>query len=312
MLYDLKDAEFKDIEILTSIKSVTMIDDVMDKKLAYQEKVKIKNNISLNIQENYKNYKLIYSDNNIIGAYALINYLDGFMIDELYLFREYRNKGIGTKIINELIEKNRKLYIWVYKDNVLALKLFRNLGFTTATESERLLILKYDSVYVKVVEELAKIKLGYVDKNKNKQIKCGYDFKAIYVLQSPKQVAENKIGLCFDQVEYERELISKMNITNRTYFIMYQDSDVGPAHAFLLFKDNNKYYWFENAWLKYRGIHEYDTKEEALLDIKYKFIATLDSYTESKLRIYEFDKPRSGINYVKYLGNAMNGKVIKV
>ena len=60
MLYKVKDAEFKDIEILTSIKSVTMIDDVMDKKLAYQEKIKIKNNILLNIQENYKNYKLIY------------------------------------------------------------------------------------------------------------------------------------------------------------------------------------------------------------------------------------------------------------
>ena len=289
-----------------------MIDDVMDKKLAYQEKIKIKNNISLNIQENYKNYKLIYIESKIIGAYALINYLDGFMIDELYLFSEYRNQGIGTQIINELIEKNRKLYIWVYKDNVLALKLFRGLGFTTATESERLLILKYDSVYVKVVEELAKIRLGYIDKNKNKHIKCGYDFKAIYVLQSSDQVAENKIGLCFDQVEYERELISKMNISNRTYFIMYQDSDVGPAHAFLIFKDNNKYYWFENAWFKYRGIHEYDTKEEALLDVKYKFIATLDSYTESKLRIYEFDKPRSGINYVKYIGNAMNGRVIKV
>lgn len=312
MLYKVKDAEFKDIEILTSIKSVTMIDDVMDKKLAYQEKIKIKNNILLNIQENYKNYKLIYIESKIIGAYALINYLDGFMIDELYLFSEYRNQGIGTQIINELIEKNRKLYIWVYKDNVLALKLFRGLGFTTATESERLLILKYDSVYVKVVEELAKIRLGYIDKNKNKHIKCGYDFKSIYVLQSSDQVAENKIGLCFDQVEYERELISKMNISNRTYFIMYQDSDVGPAHAFLIFKDNNKYYWFENAWFKYRGIHEYDTKEEALLDVKYKFIATLDSYTESKLRIYEFDKPRSGINYVKYIGNAMNGRVIKV
>lgn len=312
MLYKVKDAEFKDIEILTSIKSVTMIDDVMDKKLAYQEKIKIKNNISLNIQENYKNYKLIYIESKIIGAYALINYLDGFMIDELYLFSEYRNQGIGTQIINELIEKNRKLYIWVYKDNILALKLFRSLGFTTATESERLLILKYDSVYVKVVEELAKIRLGYIDKNKNKLIRCGYDFKAIYVLQSSDQVAENKVGLCFDQVEYERELISKMNISNRTYFIMYQDSDVGPAHAFLIFKDNNKYYWFENAWFKYRGIHEYDTKEEALLDVKYKFIATLDSYTESKLRIYEFDKPRSGINYVKYIGNAMNGRIIKV
>ena len=38
--YTLVDASEKDIEILTSMKSITMIDDRMDKKLNYSEKKK--------------------------------------------------------------------------------------------------------------------------------------------------------------------------------------------------------------------------------------------------------------------------------
>ena len=66
--------------------------------------------------------------------------------------------------------------------------------------------------------------------------------------------------------------------------MFYQDSnkELGPSHAFLIFKDNKKYYWFENAWYKYKGIHEYESLEDALNDIKYKFVATLDSFSENK------------------------------
>ena len=52
--YNIVDADEKDIEILTSIKSVTMIDDVMDEKLSYNEKTKIKQSIAQNIKENYR------------------------------------------------------------------------------------------------------------------------------------------------------------------------------------------------------------------------------------------------------------------
>ncbi len=312
--YTLVDASEKDIEILTSMKSITMIDDNMDKKLNYNEKKKIKNDIAKNIQESYSTYKLIYVGKKLAGAYALIDYKDGLMLDQIYLFKEYRGMGIGTNIINDIISANRKVYLWTYKNNKEALKLFRSLGFTCMEENGSVLILKYDTVYIKMAQDMSKIQLGYVDRQGNRFVKPQKDFKDNYYLQTPNSILETGIGLCFDQVELERYLVSKMKVDFRTYYMLYQDGtkSLGPAHAFMIYKDSNKYYWYENAWYKYRGLHEYDSLNEALRDIREKFGKTIKDYNDSRLRIYSFDKPRAGINYAKYIGNAINGRTIKV
>ena len=312
--YTLVDAQEKDIEILTSMKSITMIDDNMDKKLTYDEKKKIKKSIAESIQESYSTYKMIYVGKATVGAFAVIDYEDGLMLDHIYLLKEYRNQGIGTSIINEIIANNRKVYVWVYKNNAEALKLFRKIGFTSINESNSVLLLKYDTVYKRMTEELAKIRLGYIDKHGNKYVTPQKDFRDNYYLQTATSVMETGIGLCFDQVELERYFITKMKVDFRTYYMLYQDTskDLGPSHAFLIFKDNKRYYWFENAWYKYRGIHEYETLNEALTDIKNKFMATFDNFNENKFRLYSFEKPRAGINYTKYIGNAINGRIIRV
>ena len=91
-----------DVEIITSMKLVTMIDDEMDKILSYEEKDKIRKNIVRNINLTYLNYKMIIVNNRVAGAYVLVPYKDGEMIDQIYLFPEYRNNGIGTSIISSL------------------------------------------------------------------------------------------------------------------------------------------------------------------------------------------------------------------
>ena len=306
--FKIVDAKEKDIEILTSMKMVTMIDDDMDKKLSHKEKDKIKNNIIANINTTYEDYKMIYVDKVCAGAYTTISYLDGEMIDQIYLFKEYRNKGIGTKIINKLKKKVKNLYVWVYVNNKDAIRLFRNLGFITASDGGRTVILKYDSINSGVMQEMEHIKIGYVDKNGKRYLNPTRWFRDEYYLQSAKEVLESGIGLCFDQVELERELISKMGVPLRTYYVSYPDKDY--AHTFLVYKDNDKYYWFEHAWIKYRGIHEYDTKDELLLDVLNKYINTIPGGDYSKLKLYQYEKPRHGINYSKFLDNVINNKCI--
>ena len=78
-------AKEKDIEIITSMKMVTMVDDEMDKKLSHKEKTKIKDSIISNIELNYKKYKIIMVDKVVVGAYLVTDYLDGSMLDEIYL-----------------------------------------------------------------------------------------------------------------------------------------------------------------------------------------------------------------------------------
>ncbi len=305
--YKLVNAQSKDNDILVSIKLVTMIDDEMDKILSHTEKTKIRKSVDVNIERTCEDYKIIYVNNRIAGAYLTLPYEDGVIIDEIYLFDEFRNNGIGTDIIKKLQKDNPNLYVWVYKNNRDAIRLFERLGFRVIT-GDRTQIMKYDSVYIYLQERLKDIKLGYRDKNGNLYSGFRYDFKDVFYLQSPKQLLESKVGTCFDQVELERDLVSKLGVDCRTYFMMYTDDKFDCAHTFLIYKDTKKYYWLENAWVKYKGVHIYSSKEELFDDVINKFIETIPDGEIKKVKMYMYDKPRFGINYTKLLSHFINSK----
>ncbi len=309
--YKIVRAKEKDSEILNSIKLVTMIDNEMDKALSYKEKEKVKKNVAKNIEINCEEYRLIHIENKIAGAYLTLPYEDGVIIDEIYLFPEFRNQGIGSSIINRIIKSEENVYIWVYKNNENALRLFKRLGFVTMSNG-RTMIMKYDKVYINIKDKLEGIRLGYRDKEDNKYISYGPDFKEVFYLQSPKQLLESKIGTCFDQVELERELISRLGVDCRTYFISYPDEDNDYAHTFIIYKDSQKYYWVENAWEKYRGLHVYDSKDDLFDDVLEKFIKTIPGGEFKKVKLYLYEKPRSGISYTKFLSNCMSNRSIKI
>lgn len=303
--YKLVNGKEKDSDILTSIKLVTMIDDEMDKVLSYTEKAKIRKSIDMNIERTCESYKIIYVDNKIAGAYLVLPYLDGYIIDEIFLFDEFRNQGIGSDIINNLAKKYDSLYIWVYKNNERAINLFKRLGFRLYTNG-RSLIMRYDKVYVNVKDKLDEIKLGYRDKAGNLYVGFKYNFKDIFYLQSPKQLMESKVGSCFDQVELERYLVNKLGVDCRTYFVMYPDDDMDYGHTFLVYKDSKFYYWLEHAWYKYRGVHVYNSKEELFNDVVLKFLDSIPDGSIRKVKMYMYEKPRFGINYVKLFSHLIS------
>ena len=310
--FEIKNAREKDIEILTSMKMVTMIDDEMDRILSYNEKKKIKSDIVTNINKLYKQYKVIYVGSKIAGSYLVIDYLDGKIIDQLYIFEEYRRLGIASKVVKSIKEESYKLYAWLNKSNDGALKFFRSLGFATHEENGRTLILKSDSIETSVLSTLKDISLGYRDRNGNKYILLRGDFRKNYYLQSPSELLESKIGLSIDQVELERELLGKLGLVLRTYYIVYSDLDNEISHAFLVYKDNGKYYWIENAWYKYKGIHEYDSQNELLADVGDKFIKLIDKGDINKIKLYSYDKVRYGINFNTFVSEVINGKRVKI
>ena len=309
--YRVVGAKEKDTDILNSIKLVTMIDDEMDKVLSFKEKEKIKKSVEKNIEINCEQYKLVLVGNKVAGAFLVLPYEDGYIIDEIYLFEEYRNNEIGTSIINKLKREYENLYLWVYKNNTKAIRLFERLGFVLVV-SGRTQIYKYENVYNEIKDKLASIKLGYRDKQGSKYSSYVDNFKEIFYLQSPKQLLESKIGCCFDQVELERELISRLGVDCRTYFISYPDEELDYSHAFLIYKDSKKYYWVENAWLKYKGLHIYNSKEELFDDVLDKFVATIPDGDFKKVKLYLYEKPRYGISYSKFLNNCMSNRSIKV
>lgn len=153
------------------------------------------------------------------------------------------------------------------------------------------------------------IEYGWVDKKNNKHFKIDNSFCDNYILQSPNEIIESKIGVCWDQVELERYYFSNTTLKIKTYFLVYYDDDKCPTHTFLTYEENNKFYWFEHSWKKYRGIYEYDSLTSLLTDIKNKFITDElnNSYTTSNLVIYEYTKPLSHIDTTDFYAHCENG-----
>ena len=308
--YKIVEAKEKDIEILSSIKLVTMIDDDMDKALSFEEKSKVRKSVLKDIKKTFTSYKLIYIDKKISGAYCLTPYENGLMIDELYLFKEYRNQGIGTNILEKLKKDIPILYVWVYKNNKEAITFFTNKGFIPI-KNGRTTIMKYDNLYDTIKDKLKDIKIGYRDKEGNKYLGYKKNFKDVFYFQSPKQLLESKIGTCFEQVELEREVASKLDVDYRTYYMTYPDNEYDISHTFLIYKDHKKYYWVENAWLTYQGLHSYNSKEALLNDVVSKFVATIPNGELKKVKLYVYDKPRYGTSYAKFLSTCITGKSVK-
>ncbi len=163
-----------------------------------------------------------------------------------------------------------------------------------------------------IMKLMNKINYGWMDKEGIKHIDDFDTFSSDYILQSPENIIKNKIGVCWDQVELERYYFNKFNFSIKTFFIVYYDDNICPTHTFLIFEKNNKYYWFEHSWEKFRGIHEYNNLKELLNDIKNKFIncELNGQYSDDNLKIYEYTKPKYNISVQEFYSHCEKGKLV--
>lgn len=111
--------------------------------LSNEELNKINTYVKDEVNNQIDNYRLININGKICGCILVENKDDGVIIDELYLEEEYRNKGIGTDLINNVITNNKIVYLWVYKDNVKAISLYKRLGFLIINETKNRYYMKY-------------------------------------------------------------------------------------------------------------------------------------------------------------------------
>ena len=179
---------------------------------------------------------------------------------------------------------------------------------------------------VKTPEELLdfmskNINYGYLGKNGRVYHYGDSDFDRDwyeqYILESYDELLENLYGNCWDQVELEREWFLKNGYEIKTIYEMVKlDYDnIFPTHSFLVYKDNNYWYWFENSDFDNRLIHKFNTLEE-LLNYQYKkyvdYLKTFNISNDeiSKIIITEFDKPKDHISVDEYLKYVMNSKQI--
>ena len=134
----------------------------------------------------------------------------------------------------------------------------------------------------------------------------------LYKIRLGKDFIKSGYGVCWDFCELERDFFEIYNIEHVCYFIesYINRAEGGPTHTFAIFKQNDKWCWFEYSWLYYRGIWEYNSKEEALNDILKKF----EKFYDRKLiniRIYKTQKVTKRLNAYEFVEHCVNGEQVE-
>ena len=83
------------------------------------------------IVDSINDYKVVYVDGYKVGYYHFYkNEDDNYEIDDLYIFKEFQNMGIGTAIIQTCcLAVDKPVMLYVFIKNHRAISLYQKLGF---------------------------------------------------------------------------------------------------------------------------------------------------------------------------------------
>ena len=143
MKYELINSSKNDIERLIKYKKETIYE--FANNLSEEEINRINNYIITSVPKLLDNYLNIVINNKVIGCVLITNKDDGKLLDEIYIEEKFRNKGIGTSIIKDIIRENSIVYLWVYKENKQAISLYKKLGFKVIDETDSRYYMKHNN-----------------------------------------------------------------------------------------------------------------------------------------------------------------------
>lgn len=141
MNYNLINATSNDIDYIKKSKLYNIFTYADD--LPKNEIMRINNYVDEHIPVEITDYKIIMCNKNKVGCLLVAKKDDGVILDEIYLEEEYRNKGIGTDIIENILKINPIVYLWVYKKNIKAISLYKKMKFKIINEIENRYYMKY-------------------------------------------------------------------------------------------------------------------------------------------------------------------------
>ena len=129
------------LQLLKEFKLKTILNN--EENISIEEKNKILKYINQTTSQYINDYQLIVVSNKIVGCLLLREYEDGKLLDELYLIPEYRNQHIGTSIIMKIISTFPIIYLYVYKENKIALNLYLKYQFKIIAETKSRYYMQY-------------------------------------------------------------------------------------------------------------------------------------------------------------------------
>ena len=141
MNYVLIKSGVSDIDRLIKYKKNTIYEYA--ENLSDEEINKINSYVENNVPKLLDNYSNIVVDGKVVGCLLVTLKDDGILLDEIFIDEEYRNLGMGTSIISNILNNYDIVYLWVYKKNVKAIDLYKRLDFNIVTETDSRYYMKY-------------------------------------------------------------------------------------------------------------------------------------------------------------------------
>lgn len=122
-----KPADNTDIELVFELNKALIDEYENIAAIDYQKVLSwVRNKIEMRIEE-----YICVTLNEKKAGYYYFHHADGKMeIDDLYIFPQYRNMGIGTEILKKcLSETNLPIFLYVFANNKKAVALYQKFGF---------------------------------------------------------------------------------------------------------------------------------------------------------------------------------------
>ncbi len=117
-------------------------------------------------------------------------------------------------------------------------------------------------------------------------------------------------AVCWEICELERKELTKNNIPLKTIFVYEKDNKRFPCHTFVVFKENDNYYWLEGSWIGHRGIHEYNNLKEIFDYFRNNFSDFSKDYIKENLVFLEYKQPVNIKTCQEFYDNALEGKLL--
>jgi len=161
---------------------------------------------------------------------------------------------------------------------------------------------------------------GIIDNNGNKYYDSNStDFQNVcneqWKLRSTKEILQDGVGHCYDQVEIEREWFAKNGFEVKTFWISAYQEEIensGFSHTYLLYRDGSTWKLFEHSDFSNKGIYEFKDIKTAVkwqsehqIKIAESCVKPLIQYTTC---IKEYTKPPINVNMQEYLQFIDNSK----
>lgn len=133
---------------------------------------------------------------------------------------------------------------------------------------------KADYLNIRNVNDLmdfmnSNITYGWIDKIGRKHLNNLKGFRENYRISSMEEMFETGLGTCIEQAKMIKETFDMLGLESKLYcHRSYENEDNFDKevrmHCFVLFRDGDKWYHFEHSDRPNRGIHEYNSIDEAI------------------------------------------------